>query len=124
MKPNLLSTLLMTSTLLISNNSYSENDFPLLEGPYMGQPTPGLVAEPFAPGLISTEKWELEGVFAPGMKEFYFTKKQGESRLIIGFRQQDNVWKKYIEIPRRGEVVFSPDGERMHMAKGLSLIHI
>lgn len=47
-------------------------DFPKLEGPLMGQSPPGKVAEVFAPGVISTDKWELEGVFAPGMQEFYY----------------------------------------------------
>ena len=51
------------------------------------------------------------------MKEFYFTTNR-KSATVIGFRQQNNVWKKYIEFPRTGEIVFSPDGKRMHMAKG------
>ncbi|MEQ9286566.1 MAG: hypothetical protein RIG77_06635 [Cyclobacteriaceae bacterium] len=86
----------------------------------MGQKPPGQVAEPFAPGIISKEGWEIEGVFAPGMKEFYFTTRSSKDTpiTVIGFRQQDNVWKKYIEFPRRGEIPFSPDGSRMHMAKG------
>jgi hypothetical protein len=94
--------------------------FPPLEGPYMGQKPPGMTAEPFAPGIISKEGWELEGVFAPGMKEFYFTTSHKEpfKPTVIGFRQQNNVWKKYIEFRRSGETAFSPDGNRMHMAEG------
>ncbi len=86
----------------------------------MGQTPPGMVAEPFAPGVISTGGWELEGVFAPGMNEFYFTTKDAEDTrgYIIGFRRVDDVWRKYIQLPRRGEIVFSADGNRMHMAKG------
>ena len=98
----------------------SDFNFPDLEGPYMGQKPPGLVAEPFAPGIISKEGWELEGVFAPGMKEFYFVTRSGTKKpaTVIGFRQQGNVWKKYTEFKRTGEISFSPDGTRMHMAKG------
>ncbi len=114
---------LLLPVLAISNNSYSQDEFPVLKGPYMGQKPPGLVAEPFAPGIISKEGWEVEGVFAPGMKEFYFildraTDAKKFQPTVIGFRQKDNVWKKYIELPRRGETVFSPDGKRWHMAKG------
>jgi CubicO group peptidase (beta-lactamase class C family) len=107
--------------------SESSIKFPLLKGPYMGQKPPGLVAEPFAPGIISKDGWELEGVFAPGMKEFYFTlnsddyanPKTGKFRpTVIGFRQENNIWTKFQEFRRRGEVTFSPDGKRMHMAKG------
>lgn len=108
---------LLLSTLSVSSNSHSQNEFPALEGPYMGQKPPGTVAEPFAPGIISKEGWELQGVFAPGMKEFYFTRDRGEPT-VIGFRQENNIWTKYLEFPRQGEIVFSPDGKRMHMAKG------
>lgn len=95
-------------------------EFPHLEGPYMGQKPPGLVAEPFAPGIISTDNWEVEGTFAPGLKEFYFTTSPDEPfrPMVIGFRQEGQVWKKYTEFKRRGELTFSPDGSRMHMAKG------
>ena len=117
MKYIITSKLLLAVALMTSGNSYSQDEFPVLEGPYMGQKTPGMVAEPFAPGIISKDGWELEGVFAPGMKEFYFTTRRKHA-VVIGFRQQNNVWKKYIEFPRNGEIGFSPDGKRMHMAKG------
>jgi hypothetical protein len=117
MKKTLPVILFLASTLMKNSKSYSQHELPVLKGPYMGQKTPGTVAEPFAPGVISKKGWELEGVFAPGMKEFYFTTNR-KSATVIGFRQQNNVWKKYIEFPRRGEIVFSPDGSRMYMAKG------
>lgn len=86
----------------------------------MGQAEPGMTAQAFAPGVISTDAWELEGVFAPGMREFYFTTRGGKntSPTVIGFRQKNNVWEKYLEFTRHGEVTFSPDGQRMHMAEG------
>ncbi len=94
--------------------------FPELEGDYMGQKTPGTKAEVFAPNIVSTEAWELEGVFAPGMQEFYFTTRGGQYTVptVIGFRRENNIWTKYIEFARDGEVSFSPDGKRMHMADG------
>lgn len=112
--------ILLLSLLVTVSNSYAQDELPVLKGPYMGQKTPGLIAEVFAPGIVSKAGWELEGVFAPGMKEFYYTKRaeDGKKSIIVGFREQNNVWEKYIEIPRRGEVSFSPDGSRMHMAKG------
>lgn len=108
------------NTVFAQENRESDFSFPPLEGPYMGQKPPGMVAEPFAPGIISKGDWEIEGVFAPGLKEFYFTTRSGKDApiTVIGFRQQDNVWKKYIEFKRSGEIAFSPDGNRMHMAKG------
>ena len=120
-------TALLIAFLILSSESHSQDEFPTFEGPYLGQKPPGMVAEPFAPGIISTDGWELEGVFAPGMKEFYFTidrfkntETTSKSFLptVIGFRQQNNVWKKFIEFKRTGEIVFSADGNRMYMAKG------
>ena len=127
MKQIYVSIVLLLVVFALSSKSYSQEEFPILEGPYMGQKPPGMVAEPFAPGIISKEGWEREGVFAPGMKEFYFTMNRGAATsstvkkfrpTIIGFRQINNIWTKYLEFPRSGETVFSPDGKRWHMAKG------
>ena len=100
--------------------SYGEGVFPELRGPLMGQTPPGRTAEPFALGVISKAGWELGGVFAPGMKEFYFTtrKAPGERPTVIGYREEDDVWEQFIEFTRVGQVSFSPSGERMHMADG------
>ncbi|PKI14307.1 PD40 domain-containing protein [Colwellia sp. 12G3] len=117
MKSIVIFIAVLLSSLTISSKSYSQDDFPILKGPYMGQNPPGMVAEPFAPGIISKDGWELEGVFSPGMKEFYFTTNRKKAT-VTGFRLQNNIWKKYIEFPRTGEITFSPDGKRMHMAKG------
>ncbi|MDW3195225.1 MAG: hypothetical protein R8G66_22815 [Cytophagales bacterium] len=113
---------LILITFLSSHLSFAQEikDLPKLKGPYLGQKPPGMVAEPFAPGVVSTEGWEVEGVFAPGMKEFYYCTSVEEpfQPTIIGYRQKGKVWKKYTEFKRKGELAFSPDGERMHMAKG------
>lgn len=116
------SFLLAASLLLLTKpcSADAERRFPLLQGPLLGQQPPGLVAEPFAPGIISTDGWELEGVFAPGMQEFYFTTRSGQDTpiMVIGLRQENQVWKKYTSFKRRGELSFAPDGQRLHMAEG------
>ncbi|TMP37555.1 PD40 domain-containing protein [Pseudoalteromonas rubra] len=126
MKPVTLTTIAL-STLLTSTLAQAKDEFGTLTGPLMGQKPPGMTAEPFAPGIISKADWELEGVFAPGMQEFYFTldrgvyegpNKTGFRPTVIGFRQQNNTWVKFTEFLRIGEVSFSPDGQRMHMAEG------
>lgn len=124
MKPTSALFGLVFSAIAVTTASQA-GEFPELKGPYMGQtpPAPGAVAEPFAPGVISKEGWELEGVFAPGMNEFYFTMNRStdpekRKHTVIGFRQEAGIWKKYTEFSRKGEVSFSPDGNRMHMAEG------
>ncbi|MCG7534539.1 hypothetical protein [Pseudoalteromonas sp. OOF1S-7] len=114
------------SSLLASPLVQAEDEFGTISGPLMGQTPPGMTAVPFAPGIVSKAGWELEGVFAPGMQEFYFTldrgvyegpDKTGFRPTVVGFRQQHNTWVKFTEFLRTGEVSFSPNGQRMHMAE-------
>lgn len=86
----------------------------------MGQEPPGLTAEPFAPGIISKGGWELEAVFAPGMKEFYFVTDCGKDNrsTILGFRYEDDTWQQFWQEPRTGEPFITEDGYTMHLAKG------
>ncbi|WP_125720619.1 TolB family protein [Pseudoalteromonas rubra] len=127
MKKSLALTTIALSTLLSGTLAQAKDEFGTITGPLMGQKPPGMTAEPFAPGIVSKAGWELEGVFAPGMQEFYFTldrgiyegpNKTGFRPTVIGFRQQNNTWVKFTEFLRTGEVSFSPDGQRMHMAEG------
>jgi len=103
------------------------SEFPDLQGPYMGQTPPGATAEVFAPGVISTEGWELQAVFAPGMNEFYYVASSGEQQrpkiselkpTIFGYRFENNQWRKFLEMPRTGEPFITADGQTMHLAKG------
>lgn len=64
---------------------------------FFGQKPPGLVAEPFSSGTLSSKNRELRGMFAPDMKEFYFTPSHYAPFLptVIVFRKEKNNWKKY-----------------------------
>ena len=63
---------LLFSVMAVSGGSHAQGEFPVLEGPYMGQNPPGKTAEVFAPGVISTEGWELEAIFAPRNERILF----------------------------------------------------
>ena len=112
----ILSLLLFLS---ISKNSQSQDEPPILEGPYLGQESPGIVAKPFAPGIVTTEHYELTGVFTPDMKEFYLIRDGGEyseSTLVV-FKQVNSQWHESIVSARAGTPVISPDGKTMHLGK-------
>jgi hypothetical protein len=51
----------------------SFDHWPEVAGPYLGQEPPGMKARIFAPGIISTDRSEINSVFAPDRDEFYFT---------------------------------------------------
>ena len=119
MKRVFTAIVLMLSILTISSQSYGQDEFPVLEGPYLGQKPPGSTAEVFAPGIVSTEHYEIFGVFAPGMKEFYFVRggDEGEKQKLIVFKSENNRWRSSVVGPRAGEPAISPDGKTMHLGR-------
>ena len=90
--------------------------------PYFGQPVPGLSPERFAPGMVSTDAIELNGVFTPDLKEFFF------ARLIDGVQTMyhselvNGVWntpRPLLLFPdqRRAvadDMAVSPDGRELY----------
>ena len=97
-----------------------DNDVPSIKNPYLGQKPPGLKPIPFAPGLVSTDIYEYDGVFAKDMKAFYFIRR-GEANVKSTFYEYKyndttDVWEKSIlASPWIGRPVISPDGNTMHL---------
>lgn len=53
--------------------SQEQTDFPSLKGPYLGQRSPGMIPEIFAPGILNDEKMgAFCSVFSPDGNEFHF----------------------------------------------------
>jgi len=68
--------LLITVAFVYSTHAFatqSYDNWPDVAGSYFGQEPPGMTAEIFAPGIISTDRSEINSVFAPDRDEFYFT---------------------------------------------------
>ncbi|MFD2567629.1 hypothetical protein [Pseudotenacibaculum haliotis] len=93
------------------------------KSPYLGQEPPGVNAQVFAPGLVSTLDWEIGGVFTPDFKEFYFLREVGEKekdkiQVFMVFKQNDKgEWKESIISRRVGQAIISPDGKTMHLGR-------
>lgn len=92
---------------------------PALRGEYLGQKKPGLRPELFAPGVVSTERSELNSVFTPDGREFYFTIRtaQGPWKIMV-MKQKDGVWTKpeissFSGIFSDVDLFISPDGRRL-----------
>ena len=96
--------------------SPSQTDSSDIKAPYLGQKPPSLKAELFAPGIVSTNELEIEGVFAPNMKEFYHVRQRdGEKPKIHVIRYENGAWQESVEEPRSGEVFISTDGNTMYL---------
>lgn len=78
----------------IANSQTSRNDFPVLEGPYLGQNPPGIKSQIFAPGFVSTQFGELNSVFTADGKEFYFSRRgiPEKPSAIMVTRMINNEW--------------------------------
>ena len=118
----ILTSLISLNTVFAQENKENNPDLPLLEGPYFGQKPPGLIPEPFAPGIVSTDNWEFGGVFTPDLKEFYFLREVGETEeektmKFMVYQYKDNEWVDSIISPRVGEPFISPDGRTMHLGR-------
>ncbi len=112
----LLTSVISFNTVFAQENMEIDPDFPLLEGPYLGQKLPGSTAEVFASGIVSTGLYELFSAFTPDMKEFYFVRyDKNDQASMIMLKSQNNQWHKSIAGPRVGEPFISPDGNIMHL---------
>ena len=105
------------------------NNFPILEGPYLGQKPPGTIPEVFAPGIISVEE-NIEhsaAIFSPDGKEVfwctnvdYYTeaRKPGNLRLYA-MKMVNGKWTAPEIAPFAKDIrverpTFSPDGNRLY----------
>jgi Tol biopolymer transport system component len=65
-----------TTLLILLTASYAnsqEKDFPILTGPYLGQPAPVKEAIPFAPGIVSNGKNHSSVAISPDGNELYWS---------------------------------------------------
>ena len=107
------------STLLLLSNATGLMAQEELKGPYLGQTPPGMEAELFAPGIISTHAKERDIAMTPDGKEIYFCRQLGNYSNIMVVKQVNGVWTKpefasfsgkYDDI----EPAISPDGKRFY----------
>jgi len=112
--------LLLTSALLMLFTSCrTQDDFPVLKGPYLGQKLPGTRPEMFAPDIISTETHaEYGGHFSPDGREFYFTRySPGGLAKLWATEIKDAVWTKprvlsFMDAFPGAESCIHPGGEK------------
>ena len=95
-----------------------QSDFPKLIEPYLGQKPPGLTPELFAPGIVSTGLDELNSVFSPDGKEFYFCVRKPGAASIFQMKLENGIWSKPVLLSfasRFGDidVSISPDGSKL-----------
>ena len=118
-------TIIIIFLLLATTISAQKTEFPKLTGPYLGQKPPGITPEIFAPGTVSTDKDEINAVFSPDGKTFYFSRhtysnlsKAGKDYTIYYMKAGKNGWTKPQIIPFAGDymnadMALSADGKQL-----------
>jgi len=98
MKVTTLLILTCTVSLLsVFAQADSENtaSFPILEGPYFGQKTPGLTPEIFAPGIVSVDGiYEGDVTFSPDLDEMYFSPAIKGHSYVYFSKLENKKWTK------------------------------
>jgi len=95
--------------------SAQQQSFPVLQGPYLGQTPPGMIAEVFAPGIISTEAIEASLTFSNDQRFLVYRRGFREDTEVFMSEQQAGVWTQPVRAPffvkeyGFGDFTFSPN---------------
>ncbi len=129
MKTFFLLIIWLFGTLIINAQNKSSipnfDNFPVLKGPYLGQPPPGSTPMIFAPGIISTDKNEHSyAAFSPDGKEFFWsimTNNEFKGNVLLYTRLEKGQWSKPIVIEgskkyNEGVPCFSIDGKKLYLS--------
>lgn len=119
--------------ILMIESSYTQEEsknFPVLKGPYLGQKTPRMTPEPFAPNLLPDMYWWYSApAFSPDGKEVYFSafiKNKAYSERTMYMKLENGCWtppkiasfSKYFE----GGPCFTPDGNKIFFSSTRPLL--
>jgi len=115
------STALILCATMMSGSSHAGDDLSMLEGPYLGQTPPGMVAKPFAPGIVNTEEWGDSIGFSLDMNELHVSRwrhtKDARKPESVTFKKVGNGWQKSVVPPGTRKPFHAPDGKTLHFGK-------
>ncbi|MFC2136274.1 TolB family protein [Bacteroidota bacterium] len=105
-------------SLLFLSNCKRQNDVKEISGPYLGQEPPGMKAELFAPGILSTDANEFNAVFTLAGDAIYFTGRGPHGQDIMVIEQIDGVWQErkpasFSDSYRDVDPFITPDGVKL-----------
>lgn len=104
--------------LKMKGSDTSEPQFPVTEGPYMGQQPPGDIPEMFMPGIVSGfSRAHSSIVFSPDGKEAYWTEMDQAEGAVKVSRMVNNRWSYPVVAELDRDPSISPDGNRLFFIK-------
>lgn len=115
---NLLVSFISACSLSLDLSAQERNA--IQKGSWLGQKPPGLIPEIFSPGFISTDKNELNSVFTPDGKEFYFSiSTPGKGYKMYYSKQTEEGWTRPQKVSFSADfsdvdMFITKDGRRMY----------
>ena len=103
MKPKAIYVGILFSLVIVFNSSAQQDEFPVLKGPYLGQKSPGMTPEVFAPGIISTDDWEGCSCLLDKGNIFIFRRRIGGKPKILMMKHTFDGWSDASPVPFIGE---------------------
>jgi hypothetical protein len=98
----------------------SQNNFPVLKGPYLGQKPPGIKPEIFAPGIVTTDFYNhcTVCISSDGSEIYWAMSPTDAPRRIYSSKMVNSVWTRpeiiFFTQTEDGDCpVLSPDGKKM-----------
>jgi Tol biopolymer transport system component len=108
----ILTSVLTLNTVFAQEDIENRSSFPQLEGPYVGQKTPGLTPEVFGPGIVSISGRYEHGIsFSPDLDEVYFSANKKDEEPDVYFSKLEG--KKWTPIKKANFTKGEKDAE-MH----------
>lgn len=109
---------LLLFILTMSSNSYGKEKSQFSKKHYFGETPPGLTPQPFAPGIVNTEKWGDSVGFSPDVNTI-FVKRWRHSREVEQpeshiFKNVANQWHKTLMPDDMLKPFYSPDGQTQY----------
>ena len=113
--------IIFATVLVLLQTTYAQSNFQTLQGPYLGQTTPGDKAEIFAPGIICTTLNERDITFSPDLKEIIFGVLEKPYCVFVSVKYINGKWSTPELLPFCGkhddvEPQLSPDGNRLYFS--------
>lgn len=116
--------LFIVASILLLTSCKSQDDFPVLSGPYLGQKPPGITPEIFAPYIVCTEKNEGYLVFLDQGRVLVFDRwlpQTEESNPYLVMEERDGRWTKprtsnHPQNPFDPELPIEPDERTLFFA--------
>jgi Tol biopolymer transport system component len=127
MKPWILFVGLLLSSVCVLTINAHHGEFPLLEGPYLGQKPPGMTPEVFAPGFVSTDAPEGCICFSYDGRYVVFRRHFREQTEVYISEYVEGTWTKPTRAPffmkeyRFGDFTFSPNELKLYFTSNRPL---